>query len=150
MEMSNTSKTSKMTTKKKKVLTIATWNVRTLVESTGDECVCRRRAYGTLFGNFDRKLDLVVRELKRHRVSIAGIQESKWFGSYVWEAGEHILLHSGRPLPQDDKRPARNEGVGIVLDMATTKAWKNAGKVWEAVSSRIVMARLYQPYWATE
>ena len=60
----------------------------------------------------------------------------------MWEAGEHIMLHSGCPLPQDGERAARNEDVGIVLDKAATEAWKNAGEVWEAVSSRIVMARL--------
>ena len=132
-----------MTIDKKKVLAIATWNVRTLVESTGDERICRKRASGASTGNVDRKLDLVVRELKRYRVSITGIQESKWFGNDVWEAGEqHTLLHSGRPLPQDGQHTARNEGVGIVLDKATTEALKNAGEVWDAVSSRVVMARL--------
>ena len=50
-------------------------NVRTLVESTGDERVCRKRAVRTRnnLGMVDRKLDLVVSELKRYRVSVAGI-----------------------------------------------------------------------------
>ena len=95
-----------------------------------------------ILGMVDRKLDLLVRELKRYRVSVAGIQESKWFGSDVWPAGEYIFLHSGRPLPSTNESAVRNEGVGIALDKMATEAWKNAGEVWEAVSSRIMMVRL--------
>ena len=47
-----------------------------------------------------RKLDLLVHELQRYGVSIAGVQESKWFGVDVWTAADgYIFLHSGRPLP---------------------------------------------------
>ena len=56
--------------------------------------------------------------------------------------GRYIFLHSGRPLPGDQERASRNEGVGIALDEKATLAWKNAGEVWEAVSSRIISARL--------
>ena len=132
--------------KKKNFLTVGTWNVRTLVESTGDERVCRKRVVGERdeSDTVDRKLDLVVRELKRYGVAVAGIQESRWFGSDVWDAGEYTFLHSGRPLPDAGASALRNEGVGIALDKVATEAWKNAGEKWEAVSSRIVMAR---PKW---
>ena len=138
-----------MKQKSKRYLIVGTWNVRTLVESTGDERICRKRPVQLNkhrnhddHGKVDRKLDLVVRELKRYRVSVAGIQESKWFGSDVWPADGYTFLHSGRPLPCDHERATRNEGVGIALDEMATVAWKNAGEVWKAVSSRIVMARL--------
>ena len=36
----------------------------------------------------------------------------------------------------------RNEGVGILLNQDATMAWKGAGETWEAISSRLVMARL--------
>ena len=63
-------------------------------------------------GVVDRKLDLLVRELKR--VSVIGIQDNKWFGSDVCPAGDgYTFLHSGRPLPNDCVRAYRNEGVGI-------------------------------------
>ena len=128
-------------------LVIGSWNVRTLVESSGDERICRKRTAGRgtqneSLGVVDRKLDLVVRELKRFGVSVAGIQESKWFGSDVWRAGEYTFLHSGRPLPSDSDRATRNEGVGIALDEKASAAWRNAGEQWEAVSSRLVTARL--------
>ena len=117
---------------------------------SGDERVCRKRPkegtrhsnHSDNHGKVDRKLDLLVGELRRYGVSIAGIQESKWFGSNVWPADGYTFLHSGRPLPGVDERATRNEGVGIALDEKATVAWKNAGEAWEAVSSRIVMARL--------
>ena len=129
---------------------VATWNVRSLVESMGDARVCRRRGgrdgvtSNGVLGNqtVDRKLDLLVKELKCYRVSVAGIQESKWFGSDVWAADGYTFLHSGRPLPSEEERFMRNEGVGIALDETATAAWRDAGEVWEAVSSRVIMARL--------
>lgn len=91
----------------------------------------------------DRKLDLLVEELKRYSISLAGIQETKWYGSDVWPAADgYTLLHSGRPLPSTDERALRNEGVGILIDKAATEAWRKAGESWEAISSRLVMARM--------
>ena len=90
----------------------------------------------------DRKLDLVVSELKRYGVSIAAIQETKWFGSDIWQADDYTFLHSGRPLPNNGESAMRNEGVGIALNKEATKAWKEAGEVWDAVNSRIITARL--------
>ena len=90
----------------------------------------------------DRKLDLLVSELRRYGVSVAAIQETKWFGKDVWQADRHTFLHSGRPLPKDGEPAVRNEGVGILLDERATAAWKEAGEVWNAISSRIVTARL--------
>ena len=83
-----------------------------------------------------------MEELARYNVSVAGIQEIKWFGRDVWTAGGYTFLHSGRPLPSDDDNAVRNEGVGIALDRKATEAWKAAGEKWEAISSRIVVARL--------
>ena len=89
--------TKKRIQSKRNCLSVGSWNVRTLVESTGDECVCRKRSVKACSqrddpGLVDRKLDLLVRELKRYRVSVAGIQESKWFGSDVWPASSYILV----------------------------------------------------------
>ena len=90
----------------------------------------------------NRKIDLLMGELRKYGVSVAGIQETKWFGKVVWPVGRYTFLHSGHPLPGDQERASRNEGVGIALDEKATVAWKNAGEVWEAVSSRIISARL--------
>ena len=69
------------------------------------------------------KLDLLAEELKCYGVAIAGIQETKWFGSDAWPAAAgYTLLHSGRPLPSKDKAIKRNEGVGIMINQFATAA----------------------------
>ena len=83
-----------------------------------------------------------MKELRRSRVSVAAIQETKWFGMDVWEAEGYTLLHSGRKLPEGEGTSMRNEGVGIALDERATAAWRDAGEIWEAVNSSIVTARL--------
>ena len=73
-------------------------DVRTLVENSGDIRVCRKRqALGERSEVVDRKLNLLVGELKMYGVSVAGVhQESKWFGKEVWPAAEsYTFLHSG-------------------------------------------------------
>ena len=57
---------------------VGTWNVRTLVEGSGDLRVCRKRQLGEKSEVVDRKLDLLVKEVNRYGVSVAGIQ-------VVWE-----------------------------------------------------------------
>ena len=90
----------------------------------------------------DRKAALMVHELKKYSVSIAGIRETKWFGKDLYDVEGYIILHSGCPFPGDDSPMVRNEGVGIMLDHEMTTAWREAWEVWEAVSLRIVCVRL--------
>lgn len=102
----------------RKKLTVATWNVRLLVENSGDACICRKRPQQGSQNptSVDHKLDLLFKELDRYNVSVAGIQETKWFGRDVWTVEGYTFLHSGRPLPDDSDSAARNEGVGIALE----------------------------------
>ena len=62
-------------------LVACTWNVRSLVENSGDIWICQKRCLcnGVSAGAdvVDRKLDLLVGELQRYGVSVAGIQETK-------------------------------------------------------------------------
>ena len=74
-------------------------------------------------------------------MNVAGTSETKWFGKAVYVVEGYTILHSGRPLPEESPM-VRNEGVGIVLDPALSAAWRDAGEVWKAVSSRTVCARL--------
>ena len=131
----------------------ATWNVHTLVENTGgDRQICRSRPRpgpGPQVPDtsnsphyVDRKLDFLVKELRRLGVAVAGIQETKWFGKDTWTVDGYTLLHSGHTLPDEGDPQVRNEGVGILLDRHAPVAWKNAGESWEAVISRVVTARL--------
>ena len=116
-------------------ISIAIWNIHTLVESASDDCrICRVRpdpktnhllSTGPNFVN--RKLDFLVKELRRLKVAVAGIQETKWLEQDVWNADGYTLLHSGRTLCSDGE-PLRNEGVGIVLDQSATATCKNVGE----------------------
>ena len=119
----------------------ASWNVRSLVEDAGDPRVCRRGAVASDC-SVDRKIDLLVDELNKFRVDIAAIQETKWFGSDIWLVGHSTFLHSGRKLPESGESCRRNEGVGILLNGEMTELWKRGGQQWNAVSSRIVTARI--------
>ena len=125
------------------VILVAIWNVHSLVESSGDKRTCRKHPSGSNAGprTIDCKLDLLIGELRRYKTSADGMQETKWFGGDVWSEGGFTLLQSGQQLPSDNEQVERNEGVGIVLDEAAA-VWKEAGEIWEAVSSRIVTARI--------
>ena len=75
---------------------IGTWNIHTIVKSC-DEYICRKRPVAMPTGSedsgiVDRKLDLLVGELERYGVSVAGIQETKWFGSDVCGQQEMGIL----------------------------------------------------------
>ena len=65
--------------KKHKDLIICSWNVRFLVENSGDIHICRMQCLdnGLSCDSVDRKLDLFVGELQCYNVSVAGIQETK-------------------------------------------------------------------------
>ena len=136
---------------RRRCFTVSTWNVRTLVESAGgDRRICRSRPQPDSSVTsespaphlVDRKLDILVKELKRYGVSVAGIQETRWYGKDVWKSDGFTFLHSGRRLPEEGESAVRKEGVGILLDDRATAAWKEAGEAWEAVSSRVITARL--------
>ena len=138
---------------KHRTIAFATWNVHTVVENAGgDRRIGRSRARpgpgpqvpdtSVDLHYMDRKLDFLVKELRRLGVVIAGIQETQWFGKDMWTVDGYTLLHSGRTLPDETDPQVRNEGVGILLNRHATMAWKNAGETWEAVSSRVVTARL--------
>ena len=80
-------------------LVVATWNVRTLVECSGDEQICRKQPmdiakhsnHSDKPGKIDRKVELLVGALRKNGVSDAGIQETKWFGKDVWPVGRYTF-----------------------------------------------------------
>ena len=127
---------------RRNVLYVGTWNVCLLVETSRDCRVCclHRVAYGNT--GVEKKLDLLVKEHARYRISIAGMQEMKWFGSDIWPSGEWTFLHSSQILPADDDIAIRREDVGILLDGRATAAWRAAEVMWTAMSSCILTARL--------
>ena len=81
----------------RKALLMATWNVRSLVENAGDKGIRRGRPQKALSNPqaIDCKLDLLMRELRQYSASVGAIQETKWFGSDIWQAEGYTFLHSG-------------------------------------------------------
>ena len=67
----------------------------------------------TLKGSVERKVALLIWELKRYNIYAAGISETKWFNNNICEVEGHVVLHSGRELPKDGEQFTRSEGVGI-------------------------------------
>ena len=75
---------------------------------------------------------------------VSGIQETKWFDKDVWLAVYGCMfLHSGCPLYKEDDDAHRGVGVRMFLNSVNSEAWRQAGEVWKAISSRIVLAKLH-------
>ena len=110
------------------MLYAGSWNVCLLVEASGDRWICCARNTTHDGPGVERKLDLLVNELKHYSISIADIQETKWFGSNIWPIDEWTFLHSGHVLPVDSDAAVRQNGVGILLDGRATAAWQAAGE----------------------
>ena len=79
---------------------MATWNVRSPVENAGDKRIYRRRPQEALSNPqaVDRKLDLLMKELRRYRVSVGAIQETKWFSSDIWQARVDLSVKAYMPF----------------------------------------------------
>ena len=98
--------------KRKKCLVVGSWNVHTLVsqlvmkEFVGEKST-GRNTQGEGSGDINRKLDLVVRELKKYGVTVAEFQESKWFENDVWQADGYTILQSGWPIPSDNDKATK-------------------------------------------
>ena len=88
----------------------------------------------------DRKIDVVVRELNRFQIEVAGLQETKWFGSEAYAVANSVVLSSGRPVPVESFQ--RGEGVALVLCGRGKAAFEFGGCQWNAVSSRILVCKL--------
>ena len=46
-----------------------------------------------------RKVDLIMNEMKRYGMKVAALQETKWFGCEVYQVGGVIVLISEREKP---------------------------------------------------
>ena len=78
----------------------------------------------------DRKVDQVVCELAKYGVVVEELQETKWFGSEIYEVNDSVILPSGRSTPAQGETVQRGEGVAQVLRslaLVALEAW------WETV-----------------
>ena len=81
-------------------------------------------------------------ELNRYKVSVAALQETKWYGNDVYRVEESIVLAAGLPVPPPGQHLQRGEGVALVLNGRAVRAWREAGEQWKAWSQQLVLARL--------
>ena len=86
----------------------------------------------------NRKIDQVLRQLKRYQISVAALQETKWFSNAMYKVKDSVVLAAGRPTPSNGQPNKRGDGVAIVLRDSTTSTWKNSGEQWKAWSSRLI------------
>ena len=102
---------------------VATWNVRSLLESEGlVETACQISEVQLAE---DRKIDLVITELE-------------WFGGAAYKVKDSVVLATGRPVPQKGEPRQRGEGVAIVLLSSAVSLRRADGEQWKGWSSRIV------------
>ena len=85
-----------------------------------------------------RKVDLIVNEMKRYGVKVDALQETKWLWCEVYQVSGGIVSTSGREKPALADSRQRGERVAIMLSGPAVDAWKSAGKQWKVWSSRVV------------
>lgn len=71
-------------------------------------------------------------------MKVAGLQETKWFGSGVYHVAECVVIATGRPVPKPGEPLHRGEGVATVLFGPAIQAWREAGEQWNMLSPRRV------------
>ena len=84
----------------RKTVHIGSWNVRSLLDNEGSFKTSLSQG-SKKFDSADRKVELLVREFRRYmdRISIAGVNETKWFGNDIYSVDGFTVLHSGRTEP---------------------------------------------------
>ena len=70
----------------------------------------------------DGRINVVVSELKRLGIEVAGVQETHWFGQDVYSVGNSTVLARGRPLPADGEAFCRGDGVAIILRVGSLES----------------------------
>ena len=123
------------------LIRVGSWNVRSLVESEGNiETASIQNKVVE-----DRKLDLVISELHRLSLDVAGVQETHWFGEHLYEDDKgNTVITSGRAVDANTHR-RRGEGVALILNKFSSGAWKAGGSFWRSFGPRVVLARLKLP-----
>ena len=72
---------------------MASWKVRTLLDVEGSIETARGFGDGSVVN--EGKVDQVLSELDRYGVVVAGLQETKWFGSKIYKVGRVSFCHLG-------------------------------------------------------
>ena len=51
----------------------------------------------------DRKVHLIMQEMRRYNAKVIALQETKWFGSEVYRMAGSVVLTSGREKPLEER-----------------------------------------------
>ena len=123
--------------KARKSITVkfGSWNVRSMVDTEGPVEVASQHSQR----GEDRKVDQV---LGRYDIVVGALQETRWFGSEVYDVGDSVILTAGRSTPAQGQAVQRGEGVALVLRGLGLSAWRRGGKLCKAWSPRCVSASL--------
>ena len=71
---------------------LGSWNLHSIVDTEGPvEIASSRGDRGE-----DRKVDLIVREMRRYNEKVTALQEIKWFGNEMYRMAGSVLLRSLR------------------------------------------------------
>ncbi len=89
---------------------IATWNVRTMLRVG--------------------KLENIKREMRKHKINIMGLAETRWMEEGEFQSEEYLVIHSGSVVGQG--------GVALIMDKQTAAALTEA----KVISNRMIMIRL--------
>ena len=81
----------------------------------------------------ERKVDQIVCELERYDVVVRALQETKWFGSEVYEVGGSVLLTSSRVIPASGEAVQRERRCGISAQTLGFGCLEERGKAVEGV-----------------
>ena len=107
---------------------MVSWNVRsrTFVNVEGSIETARHSCDDSVIDEW--KIDQVISE-----VSVAALQETRWFGKNIYRVGSSVVLSALRDIPDAGQTRQRGEGVVLVLSGKAVNAWK-AGDI---VSGRL-------------
>ena len=99
--------------------------MRTLVDVEGSIETARHSCNDSIVD--ERKIDQVISELDSYPVNVAALQETRWFGKYVYRVVNSAVLSAGRDIPDAGQTRQRSEGVAVVLSGKALNAWKAGG-----------------------
>ena len=82
----------------------------------------------------------IVHLLRQCNIRITALQETKRFGSNVYQVSGAVILNAGRSLSLSDEPARRDEEASFVLLDDAIASWQAAGKQWKSWSARMIFA----------
>ena len=107
--------------------------MRSIVDTNGPVEVAGQSGWGE-----SHKVDQIVHVLGQYNIKIAALQETKWFGSYVYKVAGAVVLTAGRSVPPSDEPVRRGEGLTLVLLNDAIASWQATGKQWRSWRARMI------------